>query len=486
VSLTPFTSRFKSERGATALLVAISMLVLMGFAALAIDIGLGMNERRQDQSAADVGALAAVQFARPNPGCSGAACFTQAVAQGANAAIDVANSTLDDPSLADWSNAALCGAPPTGFTVTPVSPCVAFTPNFARAWVRIPTIASPTYFGKLFGRDEVSVSAHAIADQKFGNPGPVLPFLVPGNAAGADYNCLKSGPNPSWGVCQDLPAVGNFGSMDFFIYGNPDRNTTKKCTGDTNGRLVSNIARGVDHALGKHPTGSGAGIGEAANCPNLGAEPDMAQGQPGVGSSIEDGMLYGGTSYSLDGSPYDGRIEDGSGFKVRNSGGGKPMVKVDNAPLWNFLRGGLPMQCSGVDTSAEMLTCISWAKANDVEIFDDDIVDSQRFGFTPQVAEPDFLTPGSSYHIIGYQPVYVDTTYYGCNATRCDIVHTPGVADSGACPAASAFITCGTPGTASKGLVAVTAYILTADILPDAAKAPSPGQAGQRRYNLSE
>jgi hypothetical protein len=60
------------------------------------------------------------------------------------------------------------------------------------------------------------------------------------------------------------------------------------------------------------------------------------------------------------------------------------------------------------------------------------------------------------------------------------------VADSGVCPPASEFITCGTPGTISKSLVAVTAYVLSPDILPEVAKSPAPGQAGQRQYNLSE
>lgn len=474
-----------SDRGATALLVAMSMLVLVGFAALAVDIGWALNERRQDQSAADVGSLAAVQFAQPDPGCSGAACFTQAETNGANEAIDVANATLDDPSLADWSNASLCGSPPAGFIVTSVSPCVAFTNNFRRAWVRIPTIASPTFFGKLFGSDQIDVSADAIADQSFDNPGPVLPFLLPSNAGAANYNCLKTGPNPSWGVCEDLPSLGNFGSMDFFLYGNPDRNTTQKCSGDTNGRLISNIARGVDHPLGLHPTGSGPGIEEPINCPLLGAEPDMAMSQTGVGSALEDGLLYGGSSYALDGVPYDGLLEDSSGTKVRNGGGSTPEVIVDDVALWNYLKGGLPLLCSGVDTSAEMLACIIWAKGSNTEIFTDDIIDSPRFGFTPLVAEPDFLSSGF-YHIVGYRPVFIDTTYFGCNSTGCAIVHTPDINDSGACPPAPEFVTCGTPGSKNDSLVAVTAYILTPNILPDVAKSPSPGASGQRRYNLSE
>lgn len=479
--------RVERESGATALLVALSMLVLIGFASLVVDIGLAMNERRQDQAAADVGSLAALQFAQPNPGCSGSGCATQAATKGATAAIDVANASLDDPSLADWSNASRCGSPPAGFNVTSVSPCVAFTGNFSRAWVKIPTIASPTFFAKLLGGDQVNVSAYAIADQDFENPGPVLPFLLPGNAAGSDYNCLKTGPNPSWGVCDDLPAVGNFGSMDFFSYGNPARNTTQKCSGDTNGRLTSNIARGIDHSLGLHPTGTGPGIREPANCPNLGAEPDMAQGQPGVGSALEHGLIRGGTAYSLDGSSYPGLLYDGSGVKVRKAGGGKPVARLDDVPLWDYLAGGISNPvCHNVDTPAEMLACLSWAKTNNVVIFDDDIIEAARFGFTPQVAESDFLTPGSFYHIIGYRPVYVDTTYYGCNASTCAIVHTPDVPDSGACPANPVFITCGTPGQANKTVVGVSAYVLEADVLPDVAKSPSPGQDGQRRYNLSE
>lgn len=465
------------------------MLVLMGIASLAVDIGLAMNERRQDQSAADVGSLAALQFAQPDPGCSGS-CFAQAVAKGAAAAIDVANASLDDPSLADWSDAARCGIPPAGFTVAPASPCVAFTSNFERAWVKIPTIASPTFFAKLFGGDQVNVSAYAIADQTFAAPGPVIPFLLPANASGSNYNCLKTGGTPNWGACEDLPSTGNFGSMDFYLYGNPDRNTTQKCSGDTNGRLISNIARGVDHPLGKHPTGSGSGREEPVNCPNLGAEPDMAQGQSGVGSALEDGLVYGSSLYSLDGSSYDGAIEDSSGLTVRTAGGSKAEVTLDNVPLWDYLDSSLPgPDCAGViDTPPELLTCIEWARDNNTVIFDDDIIDSHRFGFTPEVAEPDFLTPGAFYHIIGYRPVFIDTTYFGCNSgpNACGIVHTPGVANADPCPPDPVFVTCGVPGQHTDGLVAVTAYVLDPDILPAGAKEPAPGSDGQRRFNLSE
>lgn len=475
----------KDERGATALIVASAMLVLMGFAALAIDLGAATNERRQDQSAADTGALAAAQFAKPNAGCSGGACVTQARTNGANEAIAVANATLDDPSLADWSNAARCGTPPAGFTVSSVTNCVAFDSGIRRAWVKIPIIDSPTFFARILGFDSVAVSADAIADTGFANAGPVLPFLVPGNTGLGDYGCLKTAGNPSWGACAPLPATGNFGSMDFFLYGNPELGTDRACSGATNGRLISNIARGVDHPLGVHPTGNGSGKEERSLCPIFSAEPDMAQGQPGSGSATEDGLLYGGSALSVNGA-FDGRIEDSGGFLVRNSQGGTPAARIDNTPLWTFLKTGLSAPCNGVADPSAMISCINWAKSTSTEIFNDSVVTSPRFGFTPLVSETAFLTPGSYYHIVGYRPVYLDSTYYACSANSCSITHTVGVADSGNCPNLAELITCGTPGQGNNSLNALTAYILHPDILPPIAKQPAPGDESQRRFNLSE
>lgn len=63
--------RTREERGAAAFVVAISLLVLVGFAALAIDGGLGFDQRRGTQNAADNAALAAAWEAC-NPRVAGA------------------------------------------------------------------------------------------------------------------------------------------------------------------------------------------------------------------------------------------------------------------------------------------------------------------------------------------------------------------------------------------------------------------------------
>jgi Flp pilus assembly protein TadG len=475
-----------SEQGASLILTSLALVLLMGMAALAVDLGIAFNERRQDQSAADVGSLAAAQFARPisSAQCAAYSGIQLARCNGAMEAMAVANATLDSPSLADWATASECLGLPAGYTVSPITNCVAFNANLQRAWVKVPNIEVGTVFARVMGFAQVVTNADAIAITGNALSGNLLPFLTPSIVGTSSYDCLKTGPNPNWGVCEDLPATGNFGSGDYFVYGNELIDSITQCFGGTNSRLVYNIANGVDHPLGIHPTGSGTGIHETSSCPIFSAQPDMVTGQSGVGSNLDIGLTQGGTFHSN--VPYDGRIEDAGGFLVRNAGGGNPESRVDNNPLWSYLLGGLSGACSAVSSPAQMVACIDQAKSSGTVIFTDSIVDSPRFGFTALMYEPGFLTPGADYHIQSYLPVFLDTTFYGCNASGCTIVHTPGVAETGACLPAPVQVTCGTPGPGNSGLDAITAYILDADILPAAAQTPFPGSANQRTFSLAE
>ena len=51
-------SFLRNDQGAAALFIAAGMVLFLGMAAMAVDLGLGFNERRQDQSAADSGVMA--------------------------------------------------------------------------------------------------------------------------------------------------------------------------------------------------------------------------------------------------------------------------------------------------------------------------------------------------------------------------------------------------------------------------------------------
>ena len=469
----------RSEDGASALVVAGSMLLIAGMAALVIDVGAGFNERRQDQSAADVASLAAVQFARPSPGCATLSdCLTAAMTNGANEAIAVANASLDDPSQADWSDPAKCASPPAGYPrLSPVSNCVAFSENLERAWVRIPTIDVETTFGGVLGFAALRTSAQAEAEGEL-DSGSILPFLLPGNAGDTTYNCLKTAGNPSWGECEDLPSTGNFGSMDLFLYGNYVMGTAVQCSGTTNGRLLSNLARGVDHPMSLHQSGAGPGTVEPDFCPIWYAEPNMAFGQPGVGSNLDPGLTVGGSVNSING-PYPGRLSRGGNLMtVRGPQGGNPITTIDDTPLWDYL---LPGVCPGVSDVPGMQVCLNaWTSG---VMFEDDIADAIRFGFVPEMWEDDFGTPGTPYHIEDFRPVYLDSTYYGCTANSCDIVHTPGMPDAGSCGVAP-ITTCGVPGSGNDGLVAVTAFILRADMLPEGARWPYPGDPNQVIFSL--
>ncbi|NUU30398.1 pilus assembly protein TadG-related protein [Arthrobacter sp. C9C5] len=64
------TRQHRDERGATGVLVAVMMLVLIGAGALAVDTGQIYAERAQLQNAADAGALAAAQQCHRAGGCT--------------------------------------------------------------------------------------------------------------------------------------------------------------------------------------------------------------------------------------------------------------------------------------------------------------------------------------------------------------------------------------------------------------------------------
>ena len=361
---------------------------------------------------------------------------------------------------------------------------MAFTENLEKAWVRIPTVELNTSFGGVLGVDTLQTSAQA-EGQTVVDSGSILPFLLPGNAADTEYNCLKTSGNPSWGDCEDLPTTGNFGSMDLFLYGNRVMGTTIECTGDTNGRLLTNLARGVDHPMRSFVAG-GPGVAEANHCPIFSAQPNMALGQPGVGSSLDPGLTYGGSVHSTNG-PYPGRLSRGGNRTlVRGSQGSNPETRIDDTPLWDYLvsfPGSHP--CGTVGDVTSMRACLAaWTLADGI-IFEDSIGDAVRFGFVPQMWEDDFGPPGIPYHIRSFRPVYLDTTLYNCSAITCDIVHTPGISDSGLPCLGQPTTTCGVPGSGNDQLNGVTAFILQAEMLPEDARYPYPGDPNQLIYQLT-
>jgi hypothetical protein len=156
------TSRLRDEKGATLVFVAIVMMVLLGFAALAIDAGVLYTARNQCQNAADSGALACagrlMAFATMNPGAA-----NQARAEGV--AFANQNKVLSTP-------------------VAIINADVTVDLALKRCRVCVPRTQArgnpvPTYFARIW-RDSVDVSACATAEVNIGNTASCMkPWALP-------------------------------------------------------------------------------------------------------------------------------------------------------------------------------------------------------------------------------------------------------------------------------------------------------------------
>lgn len=512
------------DRGASALLIALTMILLMGMTALAVDGGLSFNERRQAQSGADFGALSAALLSSfpgslPNE-CSGLSdTLEQAACKGAVEAINTTEGNLPGRDL-NWLTCSDPITDPTsvfdsgngGFTpevrlngdgkldplgtLQPVD-CIHYSSNTHRARVRVPTIDLDTTFAKVIGFDTIQVSAFAEVAGTLPLETKVLPFAIPGDFS-FPYDCLKTGPNPDWGVCKDLPSVGNFGYADIPVYGVDELGTTAQADNcnPNNQSLVSNIVRGIDHWIEPHPTGTVSPGNKALRddsgndtadrtyvCPVWPGNANEIGLQTGVVSgAFETGMVWG---Y---GSAERGRIWDESGVRVRNSGAGNPETFVNNEPLWDYLNSDGQAFCGSVTNTQEMVTCLDdWD--DDGVIFREGAAGirfADRFAYAPLLY--DVFGAQSWYLIEDLLPIYIDNTYWGCSsgggggsAGRCDVIHAPGETSLPSCdpvpeesPPGSEPIdtTCGVSGNANENLAGVTTYILKDGMLPDDAKLP--------------
>jgi len=169
----PVRSMLKDERGVTAIVVALALLLLIGFAALAIDVGHLCVARAELQNAADAGALAGARFlynddATVNTGANGIAIAAATGNQSEGVPVEV---TGGDVQRGHW-----CFATST-FTqneeATELPDFWGMTPdqidndtNFINA-VRVVTRRQGTpvasFFATVFGIQSFQVSAEAIA-----------------------------------------------------------------------------------------------------------------------------------------------------------------------------------------------------------------------------------------------------------------------------------------------------------------------------------
>ena len=467
----------RAEQGATAVVVAISMLVIMGFAALVIDLGAGFNERAQDQSAADTGVMA------------GALSFSISAGQVRDDLLDIVAANLDQtytPTdwLALWDSCQDAGRPANyqpvpslaGMTNSTIDCISIAATGYVR--VRIPDQMQSTTFGKILGSGQLVTSAVAEAklQSTLGSSG-VLPFGLLGSATDGSQLCLSSAPP---GVSQ-LPCTGddsgNFGELNSPLFGKPELGTSADCPNNPGAGILSqNIAVGIDHIIGQDTYYSTFPVpGYPSNPGNNPPDPDPTYGDWGAWQIDRCTPVGGGLAVASDGVPvntmlantgFDGDavqnglvgVTDGSLFSdglpsrlQRGTNDKRELVtkaaipkvgaalvtwSLDNKGLWEYLlpsaasvEGGKcnptnsAYQTGGRPATVLISECLSDYVANGdtFQIFSLDILESPRFSFVPQFWYSQWGSGSHFQPVHGYRPVYLGGLWFNCNAgTDCD------------------------------------------------------------------
>ncbi|MGQ0848911.1 MAG: hypothetical protein ACT4OP_07300 [Actinomycetota bacterium] len=507
----PMKPRPDSERGASALLVALGLLLLMGVAAIAIDVGAGFNERRQDQTSADMavmsGALEASFLTSDN----------QAVAQ---MVVILAEPNLTTTfALPDyqtiWRNCTDTGRTPDfiplpdpwggGGTVD----CISRSSSFLR--VRVPDQLVPTSFGRVLGVNSLQTHAIAVAIVSPGEQNaPVVPYGISGGA-GTGELCFGSAPGGTAFPPCNGPSAGTFGTLlsEFFgdFYGSVD------CGNPGQTEIESGTALGIDHFVGLWPNPGGA-VSPGDSHPGDGAVLAMADINR---DSCDD---VGGVAVATDSVPLNTmRVDSGfpsnameAGLVSNNfffgeksrlqqpglhpSGGGSApnstrivvgrrqganevLWPLDNHGPWDYLNGSgpgacLPAQFTGamdeLQKAAQFNVCLAAYGSSGPVMFDPLIGDSPRFAWAPQYWY-DLPTTGLSWEpIMSFRMVFIGGTYFNCSGSSCDVVFYPDQDQTSELCDPGGGASCQT-----LSLDQFSAWVLPTTAIPDEVKNAFPG-----------
>lgn len=409
-------SQFREERGASAVTIAITLIVLMGAAAVAIDLAAGFNERRQDQSASDLAAMAgALAFTQ------GSTVIIDEVMASARANVDTTYSDAEWETL--WTG---CTDPerPSGYVTLSHSTlgtidCISVNPSFLR--VRMPDQTVATTFGRIIGFD--SITTHAETEVTLLNPNGSggLPFALRGDAVSGEV-CLDTSTGSKIVPPCDGNESGSYGNIAPPLFGNGDLNTTPECQHQTsaNNHVAESIAMGMDHTLFKM---------SMSDWNDGGLDPDdqtqMNKSNVDPITELDECVDVGGPlAEHGDGSPINGVYIDtgnsvkaditeglitGTGFSdgddalLTRSGTTRDVdgYELDNIPLWSHLEDqdmlawSGPLECDSTEYTDPSLTidaknlmirtCVEDWTASDGRIFNKSILDSPRLGTAPRL-----------------------------------------------------------------------------------------------------
>jgi hypothetical protein len=229
----------RNDRGAAAVFLAFLLFLLIGVAAISLDLARGWNERRLDQTAADLAAVAGALSYDTNQTTIAEQVMTSVSANLAN-----------PPGTADWTSCV--GPPPPGFApITHASlgriDCIGINPSYL--WVKLPDREVETTFAKVLGFESITTGADATVTLLSGSGSGALPFAIRGNSGSGEV-CLDTGTGQVEEPCETNES-GSFGNIAPPLFGNEALNTSPSCGNQSsaNNYVPESIAMGIDHVL---------------------------------------------------------------------------------------------------------------------------------------------------------------------------------------------------------------------------------------------
>lgn len=405
------------DRGASAIFIAMAMVLLVGVAAVAIDLSRGWNERRQDVTAVDLAAVA------------GSLSFPQGESAVADQVMSSARMNLDTTySDADWTAlwTACVGPPPAGFTPVNHSTlgsldCIGINPSFL--WVRLPDQIVDTSFGKVLGANSLSTGAEVTVTLLSGSGNGALPFAIRANAGSGEV-CLDTSTGSKIVPPCDGNESGSFGNIAPPLFGNESLGTSPSCGNQTsaNNYVPQSIAMGMDHVVFNFSASAWAATGWSADANTSNSSVDSvanmdectdtggAVAQAADGSPINAVYVDTGNSTKTDiteGLMTGTGFPDGGGARLTRSSNKRTIegIGLDNTPLWVYLgtsaAGPNPEDGHGIaacdgptinalvdieDKNDAMRACLEgYPSSGGPQIFSDTILQSPRVGTAPRL-----------------------------------------------------------------------------------------------------
>lgn len=221
------------RRGSVAIIVAIAMIALCGIAAVVVDISYVYNVRRQLQNATDQSALAGAANVYQSTGVTNATSYS---------------ATTGNKNVSSGITVSMVSGYPMVRCLTSLNLPCAGTPS-GNAITVMQTATIPTFFGRIFGANNVTVTVQATAAAAGNQPKPYNIIMITDTTGSMDSNdgyCNSS--------TQKRITCAKLGGQQLIkgMYPSLDKVALMVFPGVTD--TASNISKAYDCTSGSNPT----------------------------------------------------------------------------------------------------------------------------------------------------------------------------------------------------------------------------------------